>query len=611
MMQEEILIPERKGDNQGPLPCRQRPRFQDVLKGGDVVIAESPAVGITVSEALKIGPLKRSKLIAGAGGLGNVIRHVTIMDTPDIKKWLKGGEFLLTNVFVIKDDPNAQIELIREISTQQVSALGIKLKRYVETVPAEMLALADQYDLPIIEIPIDCAWIDVMNPVITEILNRQLALLKHSERIHRELTRITLTGGGVDRIARNLAELLESPVVILDERLSLLAVSPATGGGNGGIAERDCSLFKEELLAELAQCLSCRDSREIPLSSIELGNKDKWIAFPIQSESTIYGWISVANRNRPLSEWDLVAVEQAAMVAALEMVKARAVRETERRFRNDFLHDLLSGSIKSEETAIQRARFLDINLQGRFAVMIVDIDRFQEYSGHLMGSPEGETRMQHLKEGFLRAVKSLVSGYAKHSIFMDRSDSIAVLLPVTGEAVDSSKQAIMDLANQVRKGVNNALKDVTVSVGVGRTCDRVTDLHQSYTQAKQALLYGRNVWGRNHTFHFDDLGVYRLLCRYPDRGELNVFCQEMIGPLIEYDKVNSSDLIESLEKYFVNDGDIPRTSAALFVHPNTLRYRLRRIEKILGEDLSSGETRGNLFVAIKIWRLLQAGRYES
>ena len=72
---------------------------------------------ITVREMLKIGVLQRAILICGENGLDNIVKSVTVMDVPDISKWLKGNEFLLTNAFTIKDDISAQKKLITDLKS--------------------------------------------------------------------------------------------------------------------------------------------------------------------------------------------------------------------------------------------------------------------------------------------------------------------------------------------------------------------------------------------------------------------------------------------------------------------------------------------------------------
>src|SRR4051812_15794369 len=103
-----------------------------------------------IKNIMKIGGLSDCRLVAGHGGVNKVVNYVTIMEVPDILRWLKGNELILTSLFPIKDDPQAQRNLIGQLHELGSAALGIKPHRFVEEIPAVILEEAEKYDFPII-----------------------------------------------------------------------------------------------------------------------------------------------------------------------------------------------------------------------------------------------------------------------------------------------------------------------------------------------------------------------------------------------------------------------------------------------------------------------------
>jgi purine catabolism regulator len=106
--------------------------------------------------------------------------------------------------------------------------------------------------------------------------------------------------------------------------------------------------------------------------------------------------------------------------------------------------------------------------------------------------------------------------------------------------------------------------------------------------------------------YFGELNVYRLLFLLEHSPELASFCQETIGKLIEYDRTQGTELVETLSAYFGHKSNLSQTAEALFVHRNTLLYRMERIREISGLDLDNPETRLSIQLALRAHRLLTA-----
>lgn len=128
---------------------------------------------MTVKEALKIGKLQEGQVVAGQNGLERIIRFVDILEVPDIINWLQGGQLLLTTGYAIKDQPEIQEKLIEELARVNAAGIVIKLKRFLDIVPEKMIQKADELNLPIIQLPAEIPYIEIIHPLYKEILLRQ------------------------------------------------------------------------------------------------------------------------------------------------------------------------------------------------------------------------------------------------------------------------------------------------------------------------------------------------------------------------------------------------------------------------------------------------------
>ena len=104
--------------------------------------------------------------------------------------------------------------------------------------------------------------------------------------------------------------------------------------------------------------------------------------------------------------------------------------------------------------------------------------------------------------------------------------------------------------------------------------------------------------------YIGDLGVYQLILSLSDRDKLSDFCEDTLGPLMDYDMRQNADLIKTLEAFFNCHGNLSQTAESLIVHRNTLLYRMNRINEIAAIDLNRPETRLALHLALTIRRLL-------
>jgi purine catabolism regulator len=109
-------------------------------------------------------------------------------------------------------------------------------------------------------------------------------------------------------------------------------------------------------------------------------------------------------------------------------------------------------------------------------------------------------------------------------------------------------------------------------------------------------------FGERRALYFPDLSVYRLLLQLEHNPELMAFQEEILGPLLAYE--GGRELINTLEAYFEHNGNLTQTAEALFVHRNTLIYRMERIAKITSLDLDKPETRLTVQLALHIYRMM-------
>ena len=102
----------------------------------------------TIKDFLALEQARGIRLVGGEGGQNRIITGVNIMDNPDTVGWLHEGELPSYHRIIFKDDPAFQSHLIKELAERNCAGLGLKTRRYFDTIPQHMIEQANQYDFP-------------------------------------------------------------------------------------------------------------------------------------------------------------------------------------------------------------------------------------------------------------------------------------------------------------------------------------------------------------------------------------------------------------------------------------------------------------------------------
>jgi purine catabolism regulator len=549
-------------------------------------------VAITVAQALKIGGLREGCVLAGARHLDNAIEHVNIIEALLASDWETGWEaqnhLLLTTFNTAKDDVDKQKRIIEVFHGNGCAGLVFQ-QGVIDYLSPAAIEHAEGLGLPLIEVPESVTYPAIITPLVGAILREKTFLLQRAQEIHDRLSRLILDGGGLQAIARVLNELICSPIAITDQWGDVLAVEDFDG--------------QSEVIPVPEPHGSAASERE---STEPVWDEERrtWI-LPLRSgqRGGAEGFILVRDVDKKIDRFDWIAVEQAATIAVLDLVKQKAVLEAERRLKRDFVEDLLGGGYHSVEAMLARARSLGWDLRHRRVVALVDLNRFEQY--YLSHIELGEQHFQRVKDRLLRAVSRAVSRENPAAILADRSDSIVLLPHFDDESPPSMARSEMQrLAEAICDEARGQPNGPSISIAVGGFYESVAGLCHSYREAESALRVGLRMEGLGSILWYDEVALYTMLDRIGSEPETRRWLHRTLGPLTVYDRENDTEMVKTLEAYFDANQVIKVAADDLFIHPKTLKYRLRRIEEILGSDPFSGDQQLRFYLATKMAKLL-------
>lgn len=547
--------------------------------------------GISVREAMELPQMEGAMLVGGEQGIDRLIQSVNIMEVPDIERFIKPCELLLTTAYPIKDDQRALEKLIPELNKHGLAALAIKPERYIREIPKIMIDQANQYGFPLIKLPNNASFNEIINPILTEILHRQAAILQKNEKISNALTEIILHGGGLNEISLALARLLGYPVSIHDPDFRKISSC---------LSPRDFGATKNRALSELVN-----DSKRLSTAYKKTNGRKLTfddaggihaICRPVAVDNEIYGYLFIWEPEKQMSAREMIGIDQAVTAIALEISKQHAVFDVESRFKSNFIEDIIDGKISSREDAIVLAERFGWELANGFSVILLECNDLQS----LYNQDPVFARQKRLK--MMETVASVVNLLSPGSAIVERGSQLMILHIFRSHTeINQFRRNSETLARSCSEELAKELK-WQVLAGISRYIEDPLNIAEGIKQAQMALKVGNCASNRGRVFHFDDLGIYRILLT-SDTREIDKFFEDILGRLVSYDERNEAGLVETLEALFANEMNFQKTAEYLFIHYNTLRYRVNRIQQITGLDLKSPEDCLSLQLALKIFHI--------
>ncbi len=537
---------------------------------------------LTVRGLLALPSLAGAEVAAGAAGLDTVVRWVNVMEVPDILPWVKPNELLLTTGFPLRHggqggtfDPSAVARLVDGLAERGVSALGVKTGRYLDELPPDMLDTAERHGFPVLVLPRGVAFDEVMSEVFTQLVDRQTWALDVADRLHRTLTALVLGGGDLPQIAAEVAALFDTAVLICspDGRVQTTGGADADSAALAALPLFDPSgRFRTEEVHAGLQDAPDATGGQLAVARVIAGGTD-------------HGLIAAYGPKGGFGPVTVQALERAATVAALAITKQLAVSAVESKFRGDFLRDALNGVAGPPELVVEHCAQLGWDVDRPLAVLVARLD---DAPGP--ASVAGRTPMDRLTaawEQVLRARDRAVP-------VVGFTHELVALVPAEPESVQRTVAELVAAVAGDRGGGRRSF-----STGASRVIGSIADLAAAYEQAGTAVRVGRRMHGPGAVAHFDGLGVHRVLSLVSDAAELRSFAAEVLGPL-GADTPDALDLRGTLQELLDRNCNVAETARSLHFHYNTLRYRITKLEAMVGPFTSDANLRLDVALALRV-----------
>ena len=569
-----VNVANDRGADDAELPAEQG-------LAGSVLPTRELVTGVPLSRVLELPALAGATVQVDAGRLGTVVTRASLYDGA------AAAAAVVANHVVCLDPaklPTGVDPAPTVLALAAGGATALVVARDGGTDGPGWRSAGERAGLPVVLVRGASAEL-VVTEVLGAVLDQQSGILARVEEAHQILVGIVLAGGGLEDLCERLAGFLGGATMVTttDGRVLVRAGSEAD--------------------LEAALALDCFDrtgrlvTEREPVGIRDPGGDTAGRALVrIVAGQLDHGLLSAFVVDRALTADDVHLLERAATVAALAITKAQAVSAVEGKYRAEFLRDALSGRAGTPAEAVSHAAALGWNIDRRLVVVVAETD---EDDAHTTRSPQ---EVSSLQQRFAQAWSRAMAVRDPGAPVVGFSQEVVALHAVPADAdTDAIMRAVGEVVRVVRGDGGGGRR--TFSTGVSGPVDTPAGLPAAYEEALSAVSVGRQLHGASALTHFDGLGVFRLLSLIPDSSELRRFVEESLGPLAGDDVSENADLRTTLSVLIDTNMNVAETARLLFFHYNTLRYRIAKLERMLGPFTSDPELRLKLALALKVHQM--------
>ena len=521
---------------------------------------------VTYSMLLELPALRTLRAVTGQTGLDREIKAISILDAPDSYKWLKGGEFIMTNAYLVGSDPKLLELFLMNLFEVGVSGLGIKKGRFLKEIPEDVILLAKKHQFPIIEIPYHFSWPDVIS-VFYELYfsikdNENTHITIESDHIKQVYTAGRI---GSAQLMDKLTELFNVPAAVLFNNKEIHMTNGLPGASLIAGALESSTLFPENMSNEVLKA----DQYYITVCEVPFFREGQAEYLAVMSQND-----SFSSEIRKMFQLLADLGERENAIAA---DKAQIYRK--------FMLGFISGKITSEE--IQKFKG----------------SRNEEdtvYTGVLLIHSKDTMAVYYTMAETLKKARLMKKGKASSYIVENAAKQEAVvMLELRAKGDDETAKEWQRMFFEDMEHDMEGLQKGTISMG--RLSPELDDIFSCYWEAQEAHAIGQILLEGRSCFSYQMLSPYSAL-RNANPAQIDLSYVEILG---EDQKGLSFDGISTLEAYIECDG-YKKAADKLYIHENTLRYRIQKISDFLHLDLNNPIVTHALISQIKLWKMMKS-----
>ena len=503
----------------------------------------------TVKKLLESLPLLGATVIAGKNGLNRIIDLFGILEAPDSIDFVKPNEFIITTGYSIKDNRSVQFNIIKQLIKRGAAGLGIKLNRYIRDFSDQILYYADLHDFPIISLPNALSWYEISSSIFSMNFTASSGCSVSIDVFRQNL----IFSDTYEEILDHLSKLLKHTCTFFNKEESILIES---------------SNFHHSIIM-LNNIIDILDNNSISFMNISRVrynlNNENVLVCPIHNNN-VAQYIFVWEGKEQLSYEVLLTLQFAIMLINWKLLDFEKSVDIQKSEKNEFLLNLLLSNPTIDEHTYFKAKALMIEVIKSQVVLSIDC--------YILLN--NQFRESIFTTDIIRTVKYICQ--RDEYVFCMVSDkSICLFISMKNENDMAGSDFIVARTQKIQNELHDKHPDNYFGIGIGNIARSLSEINHSFKTSRIALCLTNQLYGKGNIGDYSQLGIYKLLYDDEKGGNFTKYIEQYIIPITRVD--TNGDLLKTLQLYLKNGRSIRKCSKDMFVHQNTITYRLKKLKK--------------------------------
>ncbi|GHP14049.1 CdaR family transcriptional regulator [Lentilactobacillus fungorum] len=531
-------------------------------------------MGVNLKDIQQIDALKSSKLVACSKGIYKSVDNIMITEANDVERWITPNEVLLSSLYGFdKLSVKAIDGFMQSLNMHHCSGLIVKISRFINKIPRQIINDCNRFDIPLIEISQDVKYSDIMLEAMQLLFNERNRILDQYKTINQQFIKLAIQNSSYQSIVTLLARLVKNSTYIFKIDSSNNGVDIAhSKKPQQSIHSIDFANQRPVPKTEYTNCqyfeVTSQDGTEFLMVKIPRSQDDLYLGI---------------FQEYPLQDIDFMAIENAVNFTQMEVIKQAALDQGLRTYANDIIDDLINGKITSEEEYQATLRHFKLSENNSYRVVVIQV------------LVKNEIQTDYFRDNPKDANRIIIQfkKYWPDTVYRVRQNRIILIIN------DEPTGKLQTDLESVLQALKTSYPALDFQIGLSESC-LPKEFPNHASQALRTLQIAGHLNKKSQVFNYNDLGFYRFLFQVDDPAKLKSFVAEDLLKLYR----DKPELYITLKTYLNHNQNAKASAEALFIHPKTMSYRLNKIQEHTNINFSDVDEIFRLNVGIRILNVL-------
>ncbi|WP_100065300.1 PucR family transcriptional regulator [Miniphocaeibacter massiliensis] len=532
---------------------------------------------LKIIDVLNMKEFKDVELIAGKNKVHKEVRAVNIVEVPEVLRWMKGREILFTTGYTFQDDIEEACRLIKDMHEKKISALAIKPGKYLNEIPKKMIDYANNLGFVLLKIPENKPYSEYMDPINRYIINKNSIFLEKINLFKEEIIPFIIDEN-YEEICKKVNSYTGKNIYCLNEDGKVINKNPKIKDDTKSVNILKKNINKFDKLDEIVYKL---DEKEIK-------NGKKFVGVSILSKKIKYIIVDIEEFTDIKLEVEILHYLKILISMENTRKENKILEEINRS--NELMKMILNQEKYDIKEIYERVKEIEFDISKSFIIFKMAFFNIEKIN---------YKNFDGLIKKYIRDIFETLKEKKLNFLINQEQNYITILVNSFNRNLEILN--IEKLINRIK--LEN--KKIKTHIGLSSTAERIEDIPKINGESSFICKIAvENNYEPFKLHKLEDFGIYKILYYLKHSRKMNKFYYEELESIIEYDQKNNSDLLITLKAYFKNNGSLIETSRDLYVHKNTVNYRINKISEITGYDMSDYDTILRLYLSIKFLDVL-------